>query len=256
MRPWAQALTLLLNEFVSCAVAKTLVGVRRKALVPALSVLWWRVDVLRIFEPSVAMLFSTPGEVELVRDANFGFLFGDGELWWAFDRVRLAIQFFTFFSTGISSSLLISIGSGWLFVLDALWRFNLFVDAVFALVAVSAVDSVNSSCRLLNFRFVLLLSVVSNASVACFFLPRRFECADSKFSNEVYNCLLIGAFLFSVVDKMNGWLCYISWLHTSWCCFWWYSCRSCRFFTSIICSGRFIKRLINDLCSLWCGAVA
>lgn len=141
-------------------------------------------DVFLIFEPSVAVLLSVAGETELLYgdddadddgdddDANFGFLLCDNGLWLAFDRVRLAIQFFAFRSTGNSSSLLISMGSN-------LWRFNLFVDAVFTLDTTSPLGSFDSSCRRLTFRFEppLPLSVLSNA----FFLPRRFNC-DSKLS--------------------------------------------------------------------------
>lgn len=180
-------LTLLFTEFVSVA-TRTLIGVRREALVLALSVLWWRVDVLRMLEPSVAMFWSVTGETELLSDPNFGFLLGDGELWWwAFDRVRLAIQFLAFLSTGTSSSLLISIGSDWLFDLNDLWRFNLFADAVLTRDKISVDGSLNSSGRRLTLRFELLLSVFSNASVAVFFLLRRFDCVDSKLSANIYH---------------------------------------------------------------------
>lgn len=86
------------------------------------------------------------------------------------------MQFFVFRSTGNSSSLLISMGSN-------LWRFNRFVDAVFA---TSPDGSLDSSSRRLTFRFELPLplSMLSNA----FFLPRRFDC-DSKLSANIKcNC--------------------------------------------------------------------
>lgn len=139
-----------------------------------------------MFEPSVAILFSTVGVIEVLCDANFDFFIGGGKLC-AFDRVRLAIQFFAFISTGTSSSLLISIGSSRLLDLDVLWRFNLFADAVFPLVAISADGPLNSrsSCCLLFFRFDTALSTFSIASAACFSLPRRYECDDSKLSRKL-----------------------------------------------------------------------
>lgn len=129
-----------------------------------------------MFEPSVAALLSSAGDMGLVRVANFGFLLRDGELW-AFDRVRLAIQFFDLVSTATSSSLLISNGSQWLLDRCNLWRFNLFADAVFTLDSISA----DESLRLLNLRFELLLSIDSNASSVAFLRPRRFK-YDSELS--------------------------------------------------------------------------
>lgn len=95
-----------------------------------------------------------------------------------------------FLSTGTSSSLLISIGSDGLCDRYDLWRFNLFADDDLPLDANSVNVSLNSSCRRLTLRFELLLSVLSNASVAVFFLLRRFDCADSELSTNISNGLI------------------------------------------------------------------
>lgn len=177
-------------------VAAMLAGVRRELVlvvvvvvvgVVVVVVLWWppvspwcwRFDVFRIFDPSFVVVWwwslLPPAlllcELECVE--CFCRLFGDGSTWWAFDRVRLAIQLLPFFvwrSGGVSSSLLISIGSK-----SGNWkgdsRFEWFAFDKFA------GSFVSPACRLVILRLDLLSSIVwSTVSTAPLFLPRRFDC--------------------------------------------------------------------------------